>query len=383
MMKAFISESKGQTYFIKKRGISKGCQQCLNGEKAVLFLNGLCQNPEHCWWYCPISEERKNKNFTYINEIKITQTSQLLDEINKTSAKGLSITGGDPLFKPNLEKTLEYIKFIKSKKGKKFHIHLYTNGLGFNESIANALSQAGLDEIRFNPSKENWGVIEYALKKKMVVGAEVPMIPLKEYIDDLEEFVIYLDKIGADFINLNEFEYCFPNSKHLKEKGFRLKNGTIASVENSKEMALDFIERVASKISLKIHFCPIIAKDYWQLKERYMRRAKKIKEPYEDINSEGLLMYAQIEGNINQLTELNDFLLKKFKIPKKYLLFSNQAIKLPINVAIDKVFLELLDSKQLEGFIMEIIPFREEGYCQVTEKTPIKIFKEEIGINDD
>ncbi|MFX1405516.1 MAG: radical SAM protein [Promethearchaeota archaeon] len=383
MTKSIIIKSKAQTYYLKRRGIPKGCQQCLNGEKAVLFLNGLCQDPEHCWWYCPISEERKGKNSTFINEIKITQIEQLLDEIDKTGAKGVSVTGGDPLFKPNLEKTLKYIKFLKTEKGKKFHIHLYTNGLGFSEAIANELSQAGLDEIRFNPSKENWGVIKYALKKKMSVGAEVPMIPLRKYANELEEFTFYLDKIGADFINLNEFEYCFPNSRYLKEKGFKLKDGTIASVENSKEMALEFIERIAHKVSIKIHFCPIIAKDYWQLKERYSRRAKKIKEPYEVINKEGLLMYAQIEGNINKLIELRNFLLKKFKIPKKYLLFSNQAIKLPISVAIDKNFIELIDSKKLEGYIMEITPFREADYCQITEKTPIKIFKAEIDSNDD
>ncbi|MFX0057297.1 MAG: radical SAM protein [Candidatus Hodarchaeota archaeon] len=382
MTKAYISESKAQTYYIKRKGIPKGCQQCLRGEKAVLFLNGLCQNPEHCWWYCPISKKRKGKDFTYINEIRITNNSQLLDEINKTNAKGISLTGGDPLFKPNVEKTLEYIKFLKFNKGKRFHIHLYTNGIGFSERMANKLANAGLDEIRFNPSKENWSVIKYALKKKMNVGAEVPIIPLNEYIKHIEDFIFYLDKIGADFINLNEFEYCFPNSEYLKERGFKLKKGTIASVENSKEMAINLIKRIADKVHIKIHFCTIIAKDYWQLKERYMRRAKEIKEPYEDINEEGLLMYAQIEGNRNHLIELNDFLLKEFKIPKKYLSFNNQATKLPITVALDEKFLELIDSKQLEGYILEITPFREDNYCQVTEKTPLKVFKEEIDLYD-
>jgi len=383
MTKSIIFKSKAQTYYIKKRGIPKGCQQCLNGEKAVLFLNGLCQNPEHCWWYCPISEERKGKKFTYINEIKISNTEQLLDEINKINAKGLSITGGDPLFKPNLQKTLEYIKFIKINKGKKFHIHLYTNGLGFNEKLANELSDVGLDEIRFNPSKENWSIINYAIKKKMSVGAEVPMIPLKEYYNNLKEFIFYLDNIDADFININEFEYCFPNSSYLKEKGFKLKRGTVATVENSKEMALDLIEQVANKVSIKIHVCTIIAKDYWQLKERYKRRAKKIKEPFELINEEGLLMYAQIEGNPNKLSEINNFLLKQFKIPKKYLSYNNQTIKLPISVAVDKNFLDLIDSKKLEGYVIESTPFREENYCQITEKTPIKLFKEEFDIYDD
>jgi pyruvate formate-lyase activating enzyme-like uncharacterized protein len=378
MKESFISESQGQTYYIKRKGIPKGCQQCLKGQKAVLFLNGLCQNPEHCWWYCPISEERKGKNFTYINELKITNNSQLLDELNLVQAKGLSITGGDPLFNENLEKTIEYIKFIKSKKGKKFHIHLYTNGIRFNESIAHKLANAGLDEIRFNPSKQNWSAIEYALNKKMSVGAEVPLIPLKEYVNALEDFIYYLDNVGANFINLNEFEYCFSNSQLLKERGFKLKKGTIASVENSEEMGIDLIKRISNKVSLKIHFCTIIAKDYWQLKERYKRRAKAIKKSYEEINEEGLIMYAQIEGNKKQLLELNNTLLKEFKIPKKYLSFDFETIKLPIQVVIDNKFLDFLDSTQIKGYIMEITPFREQKYCQITEKTPIKVYKEEI-----
>ena len=64
MREPVIKESEAHTFYIKKRGISKGCQQCLKGTKAVLFLNGICQNPEHCRWYCPISEKRKGKNDT-------------------------------------------------------------------------------------------------------------------------------------------------------------------------------------------------------------------------------------------------------------------------------------------------------------------------------
>ena len=50
----------------------------------------------------------------------------------------------------------------------------------------------------------------------MSVGAEVPVIPEKEYVKNLEELIFYLDEIGAEFINLNEFEYCSPNSQSLK-----------------------------------------------------------------------------------------------------------------------------------------------------------------------
>jgi pyruvate formate-lyase activating enzyme-like uncharacterized protein len=382
MRELVITESKAQTFYIRKRGISKGCQQCLKGTKAVLFLNGICQNPRHCWWYCPISEKRKGKNDTYINEIQISSKEQILHEINTINAKGMSITGGDPLFEPNLKKTLEFLKYVKENKGSKFHIHLYTNGLNFNEDIAVKLARAGLDEIRFNPSKENWSVIKFALSKGMTVGAEVPVIPEVEYINDLKNLIIYLNKIGADFVNLNEFEYCLPNSQNLKERNFKLETGTIASVKNSKEIAIKLIKDIAPKVSIKIHFCTISAKDYWQLKERYLRRAKKIKLPYEQITSDGLLIYGQIEGEKRAIKEFYTVLSNEINIPEEFLSLEEASIKLPITFALEEILINLLIQNNLKGYVIEMTPFREVLYQQITEKTPIKLFKEEMGINE-
>ncbi|MHA1460534.1 MAG: radical SAM protein [Promethearchaeota archaeon] len=377
-----IVESRAHTFYIKKAGIPKGCQQCLKGSKAVLFLNGICQNPKHCWWYCPISEKRKGKRDTYINEIQISSKEQILHELKAINAKGMSITGGDPLYEPNIKKTLEYIKFIKENKGKKFHIHLYTNSLNFSEEIAVKLARAGLDEIRFNPSMENWNVIKYALKKGMSVGAEVPVIPEVEYIENLKKLIFYLNKIGADFINLNEFEYSLPNSQNLKDRNFKLEVGTIASVKNSKECAIKLLHEIAPKISLKIHFCTIIAKDFWQLRERYLRRAKTIKLPYEQITKEGLLLYALIEGEKNSLKEFYNLLLSELEIPQNFLSYEEINIKLPIKFALEEFFMDLIVQHNLQGYIIEMTPFREEKYQQITEKTPIKLFKEEMGLND-
>ena len=117
-------------------------------------MNGICQKPDNCSWYCPISAERRGRDVTFANEIEITSKEDLLGEVNKIDAKGMSITGGEPLSGLNLEKTLEYIKYIKAEKGNKFHIHLYTNGITFNEEIASKLALAGLDEIRFHVSKD-------------------------------------------------------------------------------------------------------------------------------------------------------------------------------------------------------------------------------------
>ncbi|TFG29815.1 MAG: 4Fe-4S cluster-binding domain-containing protein [Promethearchaeota archaeon] len=372
-----IIESKGNTFYVKGRNLPKGCSLCLKGSKAVLFLNGICQNPEHCSWYCPISEERKNKDLTFADEIQVSSNSELLIELDTINAKGMSITGGDPLIASNLAKTVDYIKYVKSVKGKKFHVHLYTNGIDFNDSVAEKLRIAGLDEIRFHPPKDKWKNIKYALNKGISVGAEVPVIPTDEEIRSLEKFILYLDKIGADFINLNEFEICYPNSQFLKEKGFRLKKGTIASVENSKEMALFLINKLAPKTSLKIHFCTIRAKDYYQLRNRYLRRAKSIKLLYEQITEEGLLIYAIIDGKEENIDQLKLKLQSTFKISESLISIEKNQIKLPYRFSLRDDFIKFLDENKIQGFIEEIIPFRGK-YCQITERTPIKVFKQEI-----
>lgn len=382
MRKAKVIKSKENNLYIKGRGLPKGCKLCLKGQKTVLFLNGICQKPDHCSWYCPISTERRDKNLTFANEIEITSKEGLLEEVNKIDAKGMGITGGEPLFELNLEKTLDYIKYIKIQKGYKFHVHLYTNGINFNNSIASKLALAGLDEIRFHPPKENWSNIVFALNKGLVVGAEVPVIPNKEKIKELHKFIIYLNSIGVDFINLNEFEYCFPNSESLKSRGYQLKKGSIASVVNSYEVAIDLMKDFSNKVSIKMHFCLIRSKDYYQLKNRYLRRAKNIKLPFEVITEEGLLMFAQIEGNKDDLEKFSNILLTEMKINKNLILFNGNDIKLPLYLSIDNQIISLFERFHLKGYIVEMIPFRQQKYQQITEKTPIKLFKEEFGLNE-
>ena len=212
----------------------------------------------------------------------------------------------------------------------------------------------------------------------MSIGAEVPVIPDKKSMRDLEEFILYLDRIGAEFINLNEFEFCFPNSKSLKEKGYSLRAGTIASVENSKEMAMELLKKLASKISIKLHFCSTRAKDHFQLKNRYLRRAEVIKLPYEEITPEGLLLFAQIDGSKEDLVKFHNSVKSNFKISEKLLKFNGNNIKLPVKFALKESFILLLDKQNnLNGYIIEKIPFRAK-YSQITEQTPIKVYKQEV-----
>jgi hypothetical protein len=379
-VKKRIVQSKRNSYYIKGRGIPKGCKLCLQGKKTVLFLNGVCQNPQHCFWYCPISEERKNKKFSFANEIPLITKLDLLQEINTSRSTGISITGGDPLFEPNVKKTIDYINFIKQKKGKRFHVHLYTNGLNFNEYIAQKLADAGLDEIRFNPPREIWNDIKFALNKGMKVGAEVPAIPDTFHIKELEDFIYFLEEIGADFININEFEYCMPNSEYLKVRGYFLQDGSIASVKNSKELALKLIQRVADKVQLKIHLCTVLTKDFWQLSKRYNRRAKSIKKSFEEITEEGLLIFASVEGNQRGLEFIKNYFISEMRLPQKLFEIRNDEINFPVDIALNNDFQEFALNHDMKIYIMETTPFMETKYRQITEKTPIDVFKEELGI---
>jgi pyruvate formate-lyase activating enzyme-like uncharacterized protein len=115
---------------------------------------------------------------------------------------------------------------------------------------------------------------------------------------------------------------------------------------------------------------------------RYLRRAKNIKLPYEVITEEGLLVYGQIEGNLEDLNRFKEIITSKLKIKENILSFTENNIKLPYYYIIDNQIISLYESYQLKGYVIEMIPFRKKKYQQITEKTPTKLFKKEFGFDE-
>lgn len=56
---------------------------------------------------------------------------------------------------------------------------------------------------------------------------------------------------------------------------------------------------------------------------------------------------------------------------------------MPFYLSLDDQTIFLIENFQLKGFIVEMTPFREQKYQQITEKTPIVLFKEQFGLNED
>lgn len=279
--------------------LPKGCKLCLEGAKLVLFVTGKCDS--NCF-YCPISFERKNQDMVYANEKPIKNKEELIQEVKEMDAKGVGITGGEPF--NNIPLVVEYLKFLKEKFGKEFHAHLYTYGTKVNEKDLKLLEEAGLDEIRFH-SLNN---IELALKTKMEVGIEVPVIPgQKEFLKKLVDFC----SKNNIFMNLNEFEFSDTNIDELEKRGFTHPEYSYA-VEGSKKLALDII-RYANTKKVKINFCSLQNKYYGQLTERNKRRANIIKKPWQKIDENGMLVFGALECSKEQADKLKLFYNEKHK----------------------------------------------------------------------
>ncbi len=263
--------------------LPQGCKLCLKGSKMVLFVTGICG--KGCF-YCPLSGARKGKDVTYADEVPVKNDLEIILECKAIDAEGTGITGGDPLIKAR--RTLKYVKMLKKEFGCEHHIHLYTNGMYAERDLLKQLKDAGLDEIRFHPSREFWDRIAVAKELGMFAGAELPAMPGEEY--KIKEFIEYLVKIEADFLNLNQLEFSPENALQLKQRGHSLEEGEMSAVRGSERTALSVIKWARTEgISLPIHYCPSYVKDSVQTKKRLLRRAKNVRRPYEEISVDGLV----------------------------------------------------------------------------------------------
>jgi hypothetical protein len=326
--------------------LAKGCKQCVKGEKLVLFITGLC--PRRCY-YCPISDRKYGKDVVYANEMPIRYVKEAIEEAKLCDAKGAGITGGDPLTR--LERTLKYIKALKKKFGKKFHIHLYTSFDLADDKNLNKLYDAGLDEIRFHADIDNdklWGRIENALKFKWAVGIEIPVIPGK--LRETKKLIDYFEG-KVDFINLNELEVADNKISKLSKLGFLKKNRLSYAVKGSEEMALRLLKHAKGT---NLHFCTAKLKDKVQLGERIKKRAKNIAKKYDLVDEEGILIRGAIY--CRNPVKVRKELMKEFDIPAELIEIDNKRGRLLTGAWIIDEIKEELKARRLKIAIVEEYP---------------------------
>jgi len=356
-------------YFSKKIGtLPKGCKQCVQGKKTVLFITGLC--PRSCE-YCPVSDTKMQHDVIYANERPITNSKEFLEESKTCSSQGAGITGGDPLV--SLKRTVEYIKKAK-EQNPKYHLHLYTSMNLVTEKTLKQLYDAGLDEIRFHLDLDDdslWNKLSLAKNFSWDTGVEIPVIPNKEkQTKKLIDFVE--DKVS--FLNLNELELADSNANILAKRGFKSKDKVSYAVKGSAELAERLLNYCLNK-KLNVHYCSAKLKDKIQLVRRIKRRAKNISKEYDMITHDGTLVRGVIytkhcfpEGNytkvlenlkseerkelVSQLKRFRLKLLHKYGIPPELIGIDKEKARL---LTTGGVIEELTQEIKSKGFLPGII----------------------------
>jgi len=331
---------KTKYHSYKINSLPKGCQYCVQGSKVVVFVTGLC--PRSCF-YCPLSEQKYKKDVVYADEWPVKNIKDIIQEARLIDAKGAGFTGGDPLAK--LQRTLFILKKLKKNFGKKFHVHLYTSFNLITEKNLKKLHRAGLDEIRFHPDlfkKKLWPKIKLAKKFKWDVGIEIPLIPDKKpHTNILIDY--FKDKV--DFINLNELEIADSQHNQLTHLGYTPRDLYSSTVKGSAELGKYYIKKLKNE-KINVHFCTAKLKDKVQLANRLKRRAKNIRQPFDIVTKEGLLIRGSIY--LPELKPSFDYFnkIKKLKNKSKYIKKLKQFQKqLNFKTQIDRKKLRLLTSK--------------------------------------
>lgn len=341
---------------LRNGALAKGCEHCVKGAKAVLFVTGKCDTG--CY-YCPVSFEKKGKDVIYVNELKTNCKSAIIEEAESMDATGTGITGGDPLI--NVDRTVNAIKMLKDRFGKEHHIHLYTSTMDID--LVRKVVDAGLDEIRFHPKTSQWANMEETALKDIVeqividVGIEVPALP--NFKEELESLVAYAEKIGIDFVNLNELEFSESNWGMMEKYGYELVDDLSSAILGSEEAARYVMEKHPD---MRIHFCSSTFKDGVQLRNRLVRKAKKSAKPYEVPTEDGTIIKGILYGNLEEAYEL---LLKEYDVPEQLMSIEEERGRLEIAPWVLEVLAEELPYR-----CYEIEEYPTADHLEV-ERTPL------------
>jgi pyruvate formate-lyase activating enzyme-like uncharacterized protein len=282
----------------------------------VLFVTGLC--PSSCY-YCPLSSEKAGNDVIFADEMPVSKDDDILYESRMIGAEGVGISGGDPLCQ--LERTQHYIELLREEFGPNYHIHLYTSETEIGKSVLEGLISSGLDEIRFHPQSSKLSGIKAAVDMDIEVGIEVPAIPGKT--DSLRETAERAEQMGVKFLNINELEISETNFGKLSALGMRLTDMSSASVQGSRQAAIEILEWATEHLSdLSVHFCSAHFKDAIQMRRRLERRLENVIRPFEErVDDDPLLILGLIRAPHGKLlleddmSRIYDALVTDFEIP--------------------------------------------------------------------
>ncbi len=275
--------------------ISPGCALCGQGEWSCLFINGICN--ARCF-YCPTAQNDPGQPMA--NTIVFESPGDYADYVSHYHIKGVGFSGGEPFI--TFDRLLAYLRTLKTRVSHPVYTWLYTNGILVTREKLTALRDAGLDEIRFDLSANQYRLqaLEQARIVMPRVTVEIPAIP--EDFSTLKQLIMELAQLGVDHLNLHQIR-CTPfNVEHLIDRGYTFVHGPAVTVLESEQTALTLIQyALEESIQLPINYCAFTFRHQFQGMGARKRSAKEIKAGYEDITPTGHIRHLKIVGPANRI----------------------------------------------------------------------------------
>lgn len=285
-----VSLKVNSSFFAKKLHLgplSPGCTRCVKGTWTCAFFTQQCN--AHCF-YCPNDPAFNKRNFLIADNLVFKKDAGFVNYLKKLDFNGVSFSGGECLIQ--FRRLLGLLSTIRSHFGEKMHLWIYTNGRLVDKSKLKKLHKAGLNEIRFNISTDQYNLTAVRLAVGIIptVTVEIPMIP--EDYDTLYRCLPQLKDAGVRHLNIHQIYATRFNYKNLSNRGYTLlrKAGPMPPTLESELCALKLLNDAPfQKLGLPINYCT------WEYRNRVtrwsgqLRAARLIKNTYEDITPAGYL----------------------------------------------------------------------------------------------
>jgi pyruvate formate-lyase activating enzyme-like uncharacterized protein len=265
---------------------SKGCQSCQQGKWLCIFLTYLCN--ANCA-FCPSPLKNEDKIVTAFGDNPV----KILECIEGRPFDAISFSGGDCLLV--FDRLMDWLSYFKKNRPDTYY-WAYTSGLAADESKMKKLSEAGLNEIRFNIAATNYNspsILEKIATSTRIfekVAVEIPSIPADYH--QVAEILPFLESINVNYLNLHEYilETGDPRAKTTEADTFLLNKKTelkydVFSLRNTEKIK-KFCHKNNSKI--QVNNCSLQKKEN-QMLHRRLTMGKIFKKEYEYLTPDGLL----------------------------------------------------------------------------------------------
>jgi len=300
----FLEELNGAILFNNTKPyynhISKGCLLCGSGGWSCLFITGKCN--AGCF-YCPAPQTMDETPES--QRIKFETPESYAEYISYFGYKGVSFSGGEPLLFP--ERTIKYLKEVRKRCPQEIYTWLYTNGIQSNPQLFKKLSEAGLNEVRFDIGATGMNLDKVANAFNIIenLTIEIPAVP--EETENLKRLLPKMVKIGVRNLNLHQMRLTIYNAPKLLQRAYTYIPAEQPVVMESELAALELMNYAKSNsIDIGINYCSFDFKHRFQKAGYRNRLAHALVQGSETITRQGFLRNMDRESIEYHYYQLSD-----------------------------------------------------------------------------